>query len=123
MAQSKIELPQYDGGLKTITGLASGESGDPELERILLSTMYEYFRLWQNKQRSYGPHNIGQFGARGCLIRSNDKIQRLIRHYFSGKDVSLSDESIEDSWKDLLGYAIMGLMCERGQWPGTEWNK
>jgi len=97
-----------------------GESGDRKLEEIVAKVMLEYFGLWKMKQRSYGPHNIGAFGSAGCLIRSNDKIQRLRRHYFLAKDVSLSDESLEDTWKDLMGYAIMGLICERGQWPGLE---
>ena len=84
--------------------VADGSSGDQELEHKLADLMLEYFNLWKQKQRSYGPHNIGAFGAAGCLIRSNDKVQRLRRHYFLSKDVSLSDESIEDTWKDLAGY-------------------
>lgn len=98
----------------------NGKSGDQELESIVAKVLLEYFELWKNKQRSYGPHNIGAFGAAGCLIRSNDKIQRLRRHYFLNKDVSLSNESLEDTWLDLMGYALMGLVCERGQWPGAE---
>ena len=97
-----------------------GSSGDINLEQIVSDVMKEYFALWKKKQASYGPHNIGAFGAAGCLIRSNDKIQRLRRHYFLNKDVSLSDETLEDTWEDLIGYAIMGLICERGQWPGVE---
>lgn len=96
---------------------ADGASGDADLEARLIAIMEEYLELWKQKQRSYGPHNIGMFGAAGCLIRSSDKIQRLRRHYFLAKDVSLSDESIQDSWLDLIGYALMGLMNERGQWP------
>jgi hypothetical protein len=100
--------------------VCDGASGDQSLEHIIADAMNEYFELWKKKQASYGPHNIGSFGAAGCLIRSNDKIQRLRRHYFLKKDVSLSDETLEDTWKDLLGYAIMGLVCERGLWPGLE---
>lgn len=100
--------------------IINGQSGDAELEQIVVEVMGEYFELWKKKQRSYGPHNIGAFGSRGCLIRANDKIQRLRRHYFLNTDVSLSNETIEDTWLDLLGYALMGLVCERGQWPGLE---
>lgn len=105
---------------KEIALVCDGKSGDAELEFIIASVMHEYFELWKKKQASYGPHNIGSFGAAGCLIRANDKIQRLRRHYFLSKNVSLSDETIEDTWKDMIGYAIMGLVCERKQWPGTE---
>lgn len=100
----------------------NGQSGDPALEFIVARVMKEYFELWQKKQRSYGPGNIGAFGALGCLIRSNDKIQRLRRHYFMKKNVSLSDETIQDTWLDMLGYALMGLVCERKQWPSLEFT-
>jgi hypothetical protein len=96
---------------------ANGKSGDLELEEKVMALFNEYFELWQKKQKSYGPHNIGDFGAVGCLIRSNDKIQRLKRHYINDIDVSLSDERVEDTWLDLLGYAMMGLLCERKEWP------
>lgn len=52
----------------------------------------------------------------GCLIRCNDKIQRLRRHYFDEIENPLTDETIEDTWLDLLGYALMGLICERKLW-------
>lgn len=108
------------GPLNDVMLVCDGSSGDIGLENVVAKAMQEYFDLWKKKQASYGPHNIGAFGAAGCLIRSNDKIQRLRRHYFLKKDVSLSDETLEDTWKDLMGYAIMGLICERGEWPGLE---
>lgn len=107
-------------GIDEVVFVCNGNSGDPELEYTVVMLMHEYFELWKKKQASYGPHNIGAFGAMGCLIRANDKIQRLRRHYFKGKDVSLSDETIQDTWLDLIGYALMGLICERGKWPGLE---
>lgn len=106
--------------VQTVDLEIDGTSGDFELEDTIAHVMQEYFALWKKKQRSYGPHNIGAFGAMGCLIRANDKIQRLRRHYFLSKNVSLSDESIADTWLDMLGYALMGLVCERGKWPGLE---
>lgn len=107
-------------GSPIVTLSIDGTSGDSDLEWTVATVMKEYFELWKRKQRSYGPHNIGAFGSQGCLIRANDKIQRLRRHYFLNKDVALSDETIADTWLDLLGYALMGLVCERGQWPGLE---
>lgn len=94
----------------------NGASTNRKLEQISASTLAEYHELWKKKQKSYGTGNIGEFGSVGCLIRSSDKIQRLKRHYINGTENPLSDETVEDTWLDLLGYAMMGLMCERGQW-------
>jgi len=99
-----------------ITIEVNGKSGNPELEQHLAETMQEYFLLWQKKQASYGPGNIGAFGERGCLIRGYDKIQRLKRALFEDQEETLENEKLEDTWLDLLGYAAMGLMCHRGQW-------
>lgn len=97
--------------------LADGKSGDLDLERLVLGTMYEYFLLWQKKQASYGPRNIGDFGAAGCLIRLNDKVQRLRRKYYMHQEETLDDETTEDTWFDAMGYSLMGLMNQRNQWP------
>ena len=76
------------------------------------------FKLWQDRQAKYGPTNIAITGALGCYVRSQDKLARLSRVYKEGaKD--MPDESISDSWLDLMNYAMMGYMCENGLWPGA----
>ena len=88
--------------------LCDGTSGDVDLERAMLAAFVECFDLWKARHRKYGRGNIAEFGAVGCLIRSSDKKARLREHYLgSGKDAG--DESVEDSWKDAVNYAAMGL--------------
>lgn len=59
-----------------------------------------------SKQRDYGKANILDFGEFGVLVRLNDKVARLKN--LQGKDPH--NESTEDTWKDIAGYAIIALM-------------
>lgn len=95
----------------------NGTSGDIELEHEVAKIMNEYFELWKKKQKAYGPKNIGKFGELGCYIRATDKMERLYNYYFNDIDVSVTGDTASDSWLDLFGYALMGLMCLRGLWP------
>lgn len=69
--------------------------------------------LLVEKQKDYGAQNILKFGEMGCLVRASDKLERLINLLQSKR--TPSNESIEDSWKDLRNYAEIALMVRRGQ--------
>ena len=71
--------------------------------------------LLVEKNKRYGGKNIEEFGQEGVVIRINDKIDRLKNIVFN-KVKETEDETIEDTWKDLAGYAILGLMLHRGKW-------
>lgn len=63
------------------------------------------------KGTDYGPHNLSRFGELGILIRVSDKIDRLIS---MGKSTAaVIDETIEDTWKDIAGYALLALVERR----------
>jgi hypothetical protein len=91
-------------------------SGDQEMEEQFATVLEELFVLFCSKQKSYGRGNISKFGERGILIRSNDKIERLIRMVWREIPNPLESESIEDTWKDLSVYAAIALLCKRGRW-------
>ena len=97
--------------------LATGESGDIELEKAWLREVGKIYALFCKKQRCYGSGNIAKFGEHGVLIRVNDKLERLI-NLVKGGDNPL-DETIEDTWRDLADYSIIALLCRSGQWPGA----
>lgn len=61
-----------------------------------------------SKQRDYGKGNILNFGEMGVLVRTNDKMSRLKNLILNNKEAQ--NESIEDNWKDLAGYAVLALM-------------
>lgn len=69
--------------------------------------------LLKKKNRTYGDKNITKIGKEGVLIRLEEKIERL-KNMIENK---ISDEeTIEDTWKDIAGYAIIGIMLERDKW-------
>jgi len=72
----------------------------------------EIINLLISKQRDYGKNNILDFGEYGILVRSNDKIARLKN--LNQKSINPANESIEDTWRDISGYAILALMVRRG---------
>jgi len=83
------------------------------------SVMDEIGNLLITKQADYGPGNINNAhgGAiNGLLVRIGDKFERL-KNLFSHKIEVPKHESIEDSFKDLANYAIIGIMVQRGLWP------
>jgi hypothetical protein len=65
------------------------------------------------KQSDYGHHNIARFGRRGLVVRTHDKIARLKNLHLtrSGK---AANESLTDTYTDIVGYSAIGMMWERG---------
>jgi len=71
--------------------------------------------LFERKNQDYGPKNIAEFGAFGCLVRMSDKYSRL-KHLYQNRRKKATNESITDSWRDLPNYGIIALLCEDGKW-------
>lgn len=65
-------------------------------------------QLLVSKQHDYGHHNILMFGQTGVGIRMCDKIARLITLLGSGSKAQ--NESITDTWCDLVGYSVIAQM-------------
>lgn len=87
------------------------------LETYLDNTVHELTELLVSKHRDYGPKNISQApgGAiNGLRVRMHDKLARINNLIDSGADPQ--HESLEDSFKDMANYAIIGLLVLRGQW-------
>jgi hypothetical protein len=73
--------------------------------------------LFDMKQRDYGPRNMSAFGSFGVIVRASDKFERL-KHLFNNRRSHATNESIEDSFRDISNYANIALMLESGKWPG-----
>lgn len=65
------------------------------------------------KQKDYGPDAIMRFGSNGILVRTHDKVARLENLKKNGFEPN--NESVQDGYMDLLGYAALGIILEEGQ--------
>jgi hypothetical protein len=91
---------------------------DTTFEDIVFDLVNEQANLLLKKHRDYGPKNIALSpgGAiNGLRVRMHDKLARI--NNLVDNNATPENESLEDSFKDLANYAIIGLMVLRGQWP------
>jgi len=87
------------------------------LETHISNTVNELSDLLLSKHKDYGPKNISQApgGAiNGLRVRMHDKLARINNLIDSGANPE--HESLEDSFKDMANYAIIGLLVLRKQW-------
>lgn len=80
----------------------------------------EMCEVMERKNRDYARgsdpfKNFRRHGAYGIVVRLDDKLSRLDSLLRPGSDgiAAVSDESIEDTFKDAANYALLGLMTYR----------
>jgi hypothetical protein len=111
----KYELPKsFDDGLQ-MAELVDKLGIKTTAGQIALRYALENVCLLDKKQLDYGSRNISDFGPLGVVVRINDKFQRL--KTLLGKRRKPKNESIEDSFRDLSNYGIIGAMTHKGEWP------
>ncbi len=82
-------------------------------EKEMKKILQEIEKLLILKNKTYGDNNIIKIGKLGVLARIEEKIERLKNMI----EKNIEDkESKEDSWKDIIGFGIIGTMLERGKW-------
>jgi hypothetical protein len=72
------------------------------------------------KQADYGPKAIAEAPGgplNGLRVRIWDKISRL--NNLLDQEGEPSNESIRDTFEDLMNYSAIALMALEGTWPGT----
>lgn len=65
------------------------------------------------KQHDYGHRNITKFGLVGVAVRMCDKIARAENITFSGGVAIQLNEPLQDTYEDIVGYAVIGVMLQR----------
>ena len=71
-----------------------------------------------SKHRDYGPKNISLSPGgplNGLRVRMWDKLARI--NNLTETNADPKHESLEDSFKDMANYAIIGLLVLQGKWP------
>ena len=106
------------GAISAAAGIKnSGFYSDSQPDEQTIST----FTPWMSKptcistlirkQHDYGHENISRFGRYGLLVRVHDKIARL--ENLISKEQSAKNESLCDTYIDIVGYSAIGVMWER----------
>jgi len=85
-----------------------------EQTKSIIATMLGDIQLFDKKQHDYGPGNIAKFGEFGVLVRTNDKLERLIN--LNKRGDTPANESVMDTWQDLSVYGAIARVVKQGQW-------
>ena len=75
----------------------------------------ELATLLRSKQADYGPENILTTKHVGLAVRLTDKIARLRNLTMENKDPK--NESVRDTYMDIAGYGIIGMLLLDGGFP------
>jgi hypothetical protein len=73
-------------------------------------------RLFERKDRDYGPGNLSVMGLPGVVVRISDKTARLVNIVNSGQH-AVKEETVVDTLRDLANYAIIAVLMAQGKWP------
>lgn len=87
-------------------------SRDEVFEKVLEEIGTDVIDTVKRKNRDYGNsfENIfNKYGMTSLLIRFADKTERLDSLVLKGNEQHVKDESIEDTLKDICGYALLAL--------------
>ena len=84
----------------------------------VLQLALDNVKLFDSKQVDYGSDNIAHNGELGVMVRCTDKVSRMRNLLFKqlkGED-KVNHESLEDTYRDIANYGIIGLMLKKGLW-------
>ena len=76
------------------------------------------FDVLMTKHRDYGPKNISDAPGgplNGLRVRMHDKLARINNLIDSGAEPE--NESLRDSFLDLMNYSAIGMLVIDGNWP------
>ena len=83
------------------------------------ATYYEHaLAVLVGKQSDYGPKNIADAPGgplNGLRVRMHDKMSRINHLIETG--VPPTNESLKDSFLDMLNYSAIAMMVLDGDWP------
>jgi len=99
-AKYVVDLMKRAASISIHTILDSGQCWDTE----------EMWLLLCKKQSDYGHGNINNFGLAGVAVRLCDKIARAKNLEARGGVFSVSNETLRDTYEDIVGYATIAVM-------------
>ncbi len=104
--------------------LATGVSGDLEIEQGFLRMLHRQYDLFCRKHHDYGRNNISVGGLQGVTIRIGDKTSRLFNLLGISEGANtdafvspaVKGEALLDSFLDLGNYGPIAAMLIEGTW-------
>lgn len=94
----------------------------PKMTDKFTTDMWQVFdragNLLLKKHKDYGPTNISRSPGgplNGLRVRMHDKTARI--NHLIDKGATPENESLKDSFIDLLNYAAIAIMVIEGKWP------
>ena len=113
--------PRDQYGNRDYTPSAYADKVDAAFIADVWRIMDQAGNLLVRKHHDYGPKNIAHSPGgplNGLRVRMWDKIARINNLLDSG--VKPSNESLRDSFLDLLNYSAIAMMVLDGVWPEVE---
>jgi len=71
------------------------------------------FSLAVSKNSQYGDDSIGKFGLTGVVTTMRDNFSRIVNLVNKGDE---RGEKIQKELRDLINYALYGIICLEGKW-------
>jgi len=99
------------------TDIKDTSSLNQQFKADVEKTFNELKDLLLSKHVDYGPKNISESPGgpiNGLRVRMHDKLARINNLVDNSRDAQ--HEPLEDSFKDMANYAIIGLLVLRKQW-------
>ena len=89
-----------------------------DMGREIVLVALDCIKLFDDKQQDYGSDNIAATRQIGIAGRLQDKVARM-RHILMkairGGD-NINNESLEDTYKDVANYGMIGWILHKGKW-------
>lgn len=101
----------------SITNIKDTSALNQQFKEDVEKTFNELRDLLLSKHVDYGPKNISESPGgpiNGLRVRMHDKLARINNLVDNSRDAQ--HEPLEDSFKDMANYAIIGLLVLRKQW-------
>lgn len=88
---------------------------DVNYEHALDDLMHEIREMLMKKHADYGAGNLLKHGQVGIIVRLDDKMARLSNFFENKQEFKVELETVEDTYKDVIGYALQAILMLRGE--------
>jgi hypothetical protein len=105
-----MKFPTPGEGLKAEIRDVQKTTVDKPLMQELDEICHRVVQTLMSKREDYGTANIAITGRAGLSVRVMDKAARLLN--LSKDGMTPNHEGLRDTYEDLIGYALIGLLGE-----------